>query len=78
MVACNILRGDVPTVHWDGTGSAFLLDVRNPPELAVESVAGAVNIPLPQLRARLGELPRDREITSSAVPRCAPTTRRAF
>ena len=25
----------------------FLLDVRNPPELAVESVPGAVNIPLP-------------------------------
>ena len=47
-----------------GTASdgAFLLDVRNPPELAVESVPGAVNIPLPQLRARLGELPRDREI----------------
>ena len=41
---------------------AFLLDVRNPPELEVESVPGAVNIPLPQLRARLGELPRDREI----------------
>ena len=40
----------------------FLLDVRNPPELAVETVPGAVNIPLPQLRARLGELPRDREI----------------
>ena len=43
-------------------GGGFLLDVRNPPELAVESVPGAVNIPLPQLRARLGELPRDREI----------------
>ena len=28
----------------------------------MESVPGAVNIPLPQLRARLGELPRDREI----------------
>ena len=26
------------------------------------TVAGAFNIPLPQLRARLGELPRDREI----------------
>ncbi len=26
------------------------------------SVPGAVNIPLPELRARLGELPRDREI----------------
>jgi rhodanese-related sulfurtransferase len=36
--------------------------VRNPPELQVESVPGAVNIPLGQLRARLGELPRDREI----------------
>jgi rhodanese-related sulfurtransferase len=31
-------------------------------ELAVESVPGALNIPLHQLRARLSELPRDREI----------------
>ena len=36
--------------------------MREPFELAVESVPGAVNIPLGQLRARLGELPRDREI----------------
>ncbi|RPH35543.1 MAG: CoA-disulfide reductase, partial [Planctomycetota bacterium] len=62
MVAGNLLRGDMPTVHWEGTDGGLLLDVRNPPELAVESVPGAVNIPLPQLRARLGELPRDREI----------------
>jgi NADPH-dependent 2,4-dienoyl-CoA reductase/sulfur reductase-like enzyme/rhodanese-related sulfurtransferase len=62
MVASNLLRGDMPIVHWDGTGKGFLLDVRNPPELEVESVPGALNIPLPQLRARLGELPRDQEI----------------
>jgi len=62
MVAGNLLRGDMPIVHWDGTGDGLLLDVRNPAELAVESVPGAVHIPLPQLRARLGELPRDREI----------------
>ena len=62
MVAGNLLSGDMPIVHWDDVDRAFLLDVRNPPELAVESVPGAVNIPLPQLRARLGELPRDREI----------------
>jgi NADPH-dependent 2,4-dienoyl-CoA reductase/sulfur reductase-like enzyme/rhodanese-related sulfurtransferase len=62
MVAGNLLRGDMPLVHWDGVGTGFLLDVRNPPELAVEAVPGALNIPLPQLRARLGELPRDREI----------------
>jgi len=62
MVAGNLLRGDMPLVHWEGTAGGFLLDVRNPQELAVESVPGAVNIPLPQLRARLGELPRDKEI----------------
>jgi rhodanese-related sulfurtransferase len=28
----------------------------------VETVPGAINIPLPQLRTRLGELPRDQEI----------------
>jgi NADPH-dependent 2,4-dienoyl-CoA reductase/sulfur reductase-like enzyme/rhodanese-related sulfurtransferase len=62
MVAGNLLRGDMPIVHWEGTGQGFLLDVRNPQELAVETVPGALNIPLPLLRARLGELPRDKEI----------------
>ncbi|TFH30649.1 MAG: CoA-disulfide reductase, partial [Deltaproteobacteria bacterium] len=62
MIAANNLRGDMPLCHWNSVDNAFLLDVRNPQELAVESVPGALNIPLPQLRARLGELPRDREI----------------
>lgn len=62
MIAANVLRGDMPLCHWNSVENGFLLDVRNPPELAVESVPGALNIPLPQLRARLGELPRDREI----------------
>jgi NADPH-dependent 2,4-dienoyl-CoA reductase/sulfur reductase-like enzyme/rhodanese-related sulfurtransferase len=62
MVAADILRGDMPLAHWDSVDHGFLLDVRNPPEIAVESVEGALNIPLPQLRARLGELPRDKEI----------------
>jgi NADPH-dependent 2,4-dienoyl-CoA reductase/sulfur reductase-like enzyme/rhodanese-related sulfurtransferase len=62
MVAANVLRGDMPLSHWEAVEGKFLLDVRNPPELAVEQVPGALNIPLPELRARLGELPRDREI----------------
>ncbi len=62
MVAANILRGDMPVSHWESVNGAFLLDVREPVELVVENVPGAVNIPLPQLRARLGELPKDREI----------------
>jgi rhodanese-related sulfurtransferase len=52
----------MPISHWDGAENGFLLDVREPVELAVEDAPGAVNIPLGQLRARLGELPRDREI----------------
>jgi NADPH-dependent 2,4-dienoyl-CoA reductase/sulfur reductase-like enzyme/rhodanese-related sulfurtransferase len=62
MVPADILRGDMPLCHWDSAAGGFLLDVRNPPELAVESVPGAVNIPLPELRDRLEELPKDREI----------------
>ncbi len=62
MVAADILRGDMPFCHWSNVDNGFLLDVRNPAELSVESVPGALNIPLPELRARLHELPRDREI----------------
>jgi rhodanese-related sulfurtransferase len=62
MVAAGILRGDMPLTHWLADSSAFLLDVRHPEELAIEHVPGAVNIPLDQLRARLDELPSDREI----------------
>ncbi|MGB5037152.1 MAG: FAD-dependent oxidoreductase [Blastocatellia bacterium] len=62
MVAADILRGDMPLVHWGETDGGFLLDVRESVELAVEAVPGAVHIPMGELRARLGELPRDREI----------------
>jgi NADPH-dependent 2,4-dienoyl-CoA reductase/sulfur reductase-like enzyme/rhodanese-related sulfurtransferase len=62
MVAADVLRDDMPLCHWNGDESAFLLDVRYPEELAVEYVPGAVNIPMDELRERLDELPRDREI----------------
>jgi rhodanese-related sulfurtransferase len=52
----------MPITHWDEAADGFLLDVRAPMELAVESIAGARNIPLGELRGRLDELPRDREI----------------
>ncbi len=62
MVSADVLRGDMPISHWPAVAGQFLLDVRNPPEIAVAPVPGAVNIPLPQLRTRLAELPHDREI----------------
>lgn len=67
MIAANVLRGDMPLRHWipgqlPDASEAVLLDVRDADEFAEGSVPGAINIPLPELRARLGELPRDREI----------------
>jgi rhodanese-related sulfurtransferase len=62
MVAADVLHGDLPLTHWNSMDDEYLLDVRHPQELAIESVPGAVNIPLSQLRTRLSELPRDREI----------------
>ncbi len=62
MIAADVLRGDMPISHWDSARKGFLLDVREPMELAVEDAEGAVNIPLGQLRTRLNELPRDQEV----------------
>ena len=62
MVAANVLKGDMPLSHWDSAKTGFILDVREPFELAVENVPEALNIPLGQLRGRLDELPQDREI----------------
>jgi len=64
MIAANVLRGDVSLAPWEEierTG-ALLVDVREPGEFAAGHIEGAANIPLSELRARMGELPRDREI----------------
>jgi rhodanese-related sulfurtransferase len=62
MVAANILEDGMLVSHWDELDGAFLLDVREPVELTIERVPGAVNIPIGQLRSRMEELPEDREI----------------
>jgi NADPH-dependent 2,4-dienoyl-CoA reductase/sulfur reductase-like enzyme/rhodanese-related sulfurtransferase len=69
-VAANVLRGDVDLSHWQqwldrhesGEGLPLVVDVRTAAEAAAGAVPGSLNIPLGELRARLGELPRDREI----------------
>ena len=40
----------------------LLLDVREPAELEISSLPGAVNIPMNQLIRRIEELPKDREV----------------
>lgn len=62
MLAANVLSGVMPVSHWSEANNGYILDVREPFELTVENVPGAVNIPLGQLRSRLNELPKDKEI----------------
>jgi ArsR family transcriptional regulator len=45
-------------------GSVVLLDVRPEDEFGIGHLPGALNIPLRELEARLGELPRDQEIVA--------------
>lgn len=64
MIASNAMRGDIEIAPWPKLGAegAVILDVREPGEHHAGAIPGAVNIPLGQLRERLEELPRDREI----------------
>jgi NADPH-dependent 2,4-dienoyl-CoA reductase/sulfur reductase-like enzyme/rhodanese-related sulfurtransferase len=69
-VAGGMLRGEHPQVDWDAilADSAaerwLLLDVRTPQEFDTGHVRGAVNIPVDELRSRLNELPRDRQLAA--------------
>lgn len=66
-VANNIIKGDSTPIHFDEieslTDDQVLLDVRNPGELnSVGYIEGAINIPVDELRQRMDELPKDKEI----------------
>ncbi|NLW50908.1 MAG: FAD-dependent oxidoreductase [Candidatus Brocadiaceae bacterium] len=59
-VAANVLRGDQQLVHADALPErAFLIDVRTPAEFETGHIPGAVNVPVDDLRGRLGEVPPD-------------------
>ena len=47
-------------------GDVILLDVRDPKEIdELGGYEGAINIPLPELEKRLGELPKDKTILTA-------------
>jgi len=45
-------------------GAVTVLDVRPPEEYRAGHIPGAISVPLPELRNRISELPRDREIVA--------------
>ena len=65
-VASNVLSGAMPALSWRELRAereeVVLIDVRTPEEFALGTIEGAVNIPLDDLRSRLGEVPADRPV----------------
>ena len=67
MAAQNVLAGDVQLAQWNEIASldpnqTILLDVRRQDERAKGFIPGSIHIPLDEVRSRMNELPRDREI----------------
>ncbi|MGV3001696.1 FAD-dependent oxidoreductase [Vibrio sp.] len=66
-VANNIENGDSRGIHFDElntlTNEQLILDVRTPMEIEnFGTLEGAINIPVDELRPRMSELPKDKEI----------------
>jgi len=67
MVAENVLADLSRHLQWHEVKAfqekgGFVLDVRTPEEFSLGAIPGAANIPLDELRQRLGDVPRDREV----------------
>lgn len=69
-VAAGLMRGDQPQVDVEDViatpadSRPILLDVRAADEFAGGTVPGAINVPIDELRDRLNEIPRHREIAA--------------
>ena len=67
MVAKNTLYEGYETIEWDEIDkldlkTSMILDVRTDEEFEIQSIEGAVHIPLTKLRERLSEIPKNKVI----------------
>ena len=66
-VASNIISGTMPIITWRDINSidrekVILLDVRTKEENSFSAIEGSLNIPLDELRARISEIPQNKQI----------------
>jgi len=71
-IAENLRDGTTSSVQWHQLGTALaagtnLVDVRSAAEFAAAAIPGAANLPLDELRERLGELPTGDLVVCCAV-----------
>ncbi|MBL7020821.1 MAG: FAD-dependent oxidoreductase, partial [Nitrospinaceae bacterium] len=67
MVAQHVMRGEIQNIQWHeittlDSQMTTILDVRDEDELEEGHIPGSLHIPLSQLRQRLAELQKDKEI----------------
>jgi len=64
MVAADLIRNDMPTVHWSESSNAgtCFLDVRELAEFEEGHLNGALHIPVGELRERIDEIPETSDI----------------
>jgi len=66
-VASNIIKGDCRVFHWDEVdkidmSKSVLIDVRTREEYKLGTIEGAINIPLDEIRDRIHEIPKDKDV----------------
>jgi NADPH-dependent 2,4-dienoyl-CoA reductase/sulfur reductase-like enzyme/rhodanese-related sulfurtransferase len=66
-VAANIVKRDCQGIHWGeisqlDPAKSLLIDVRTPAEFHLGTIEGAINIPLDDLRSRMAEIPKNKEV----------------
>ncbi len=66
-VATNIVNGDVSVIHWHQLGeldqqNTVIIDVRTQEEHEAGNIPGSLIIPVDEIRDRLAEFPKDKEI----------------
>ncbi|TFG29657.1 MAG: CoA-disulfide reductase [Promethearchaeota archaeon] len=66
-VASNVIKGDHPIWHWDEieevqNNNSFILDVRTKEEYDVGHIENAINISDLEIRDRLNEIPKDKDL----------------
>jgi len=66
-VAGNIVNGSIEAISWEEVPrrqaeGSFLLDVRTVSEYQAGAVKGAYNVPVDEIRDRMDEIPKDKEI----------------
>ena len=62
MNADNILCGFVKPAFYEDLENSYLIDVRMPLAFRTETIKGAVNLPISEIRERLNEVPKNKRV----------------